>query len=277
MHSNAVIAEALSAAFLTGTLDIDALVDRGARLLGSRWRWLRPLARRVCDTFGGRTRPRQTAVANFIFDDGGFSRACRKYDLKLDELLATPPSMSPVTAVSSWGVPSICTAGELADWLGITISDLEWLADLRNLEYKRNHSRASHYHYRPLTKRFGQIRLVEAPKTRLKSVQRRILVGILDHVPPHSAAHGFRRGRSIKTFASPHAGKRVVLRIDFQDFFPSISLARIQALFRTVGYCESVADLLAGLCTNSTPMDVWENLIHSIGRQMCQACWLYSP
>jgi retron-type reverse transcriptase len=119
--------------------------------------------------------------------------------------------------------------------------------------------------------------MVEAPKPRLKEIQRRILAGILEHIPAHDAAHGFRRGRSIKTFAVPHVGKIVVLKIDFQDFFPSISVARIQALFRTVGYPEGVADLLAGLCTNTTPLDVWEgNMTESAACQMRQSRWLYS-
>jgi retron-type reverse transcriptase len=67
------------------------------------------------------------------------------------------------------------------------------------------------------------------------------------------------------------------LKIDLHDFFPSIRLARIQALFRTIGYPEEVADLLAGLCTNATPPDVWEaDTIRLAGGQLQEACWLYS-
>ena len=63
--------------------------------------------------------------------------------------------------------------------------------------------------------------------------------------------------RSVKTFAAPHANKRLVLRMDLHDFFPSFIRARIQAMFRTMGYPESVADLLGGLCTTITPRDIW--------------------
>ncbi len=72
------------------------------------------------------------------------------------------------------------------------------------------------------------------------------------------AVHGFVKGRSIKTFVAPHVGQRVVLKMDLQDFFPSISGARIQAFFRTAGYPEAVADLLGGICTNATPQDIWD-------------------
>jgi hypothetical protein len=43
--------------------------------------------------------------------------------------------------------------------------------------------------------------------------------------------------------------------MDLRDFFPSFSGARVQSFFRTVGYPESVADLLGGICTNSVPVD----------------------
>jgi hypothetical protein len=91
----------------------------------------------------------------------------------------------------------------------------------------------------------------------------------------------------VKTFAAPHAGKQVVLRIDLADFFPSIPAGRIQALFRTAGYPERVADLLGGLCTNSAPWDVWDGDVWDGGvwngdvspsnlAQIRRARWLYS-
>ncbi len=198
-------------------------------------------------------------MAKYILADRGFVRACEKHELRLAHLLAVPSMMCPVAAAESWHIPAIGTAGELADWLGVTGGELEWFADLRSLEYKKNQGRLRHYHYRILSKRFGQVRLIEAPKPRLKNIQRRILADILDHIPLHTAVHGFRRGRSIKTFAAPHVGQQIVLKIDLQDFFPSIRVARVRAIFRAVGYPEQVADLLAGLCTNATPMDVWEH------------------
>jgi RNA-directed DNA polymerase len=67
------------------------------------------------------------------------------------------------------------------------------------------------------------------------------------------------KGRSIRTFVTPHVGKVVVLRMDLRDFFPSIQRARIQAIFRTMGYPEAVADRLGGICTSATPRDVWRN------------------
>lgn len=61
------------------------------------------------------------------------------------------------------------------------------------------------------------------------------------------------------SFAEPHVGKSVVARVDLADFFPSVSRVRVAALFRAVGYPESVAGLLAGLCTTATPWRIWED------------------
>jgi hypothetical protein len=102
------------------------------------------------------------------------------------------------------------------------------------------------------------VRLIEIPKPRIKELQRRILRDILDPVPVHPAAHGFVNGRSIATFAAPHTGKAAVLRLDLEDFFPAFPAARVQALFRTLGYPEQVADRLGGICTNAVAREVWK-------------------
>ena len=161
-------------------------------------------------------------------------------------------------------VPAIESVGDLANWLGLNVGELRWFADLRALGYKEDRPRLRHYHYRILAKRFGAIRLIEAPKTRLKDLQRQILAWILAKIPPHPAMHGFVKGRSIKTFVAPHVGQQVVLRMDLRDFFPTFGGARIQTVFRTFGYPESVADLLGGICTNATPRNVWHEIASDI-------------
>jgi len=108
-----------------------------------------------------------------------------------------------------------------------------------------------------VSKRFGGVRLIESPKRQLKEMQRRILSLILNPIPPHRAVHGFVPGRSIVTFAAPHADKRVVLRLDLENFFPASPAARVRATFRTLGYPEPVADRLGGICSNAVPRSIW--------------------
>jgi retron-type reverse transcriptase len=166
--------------------------------------------------------------------------------------------MQPVEAAREWGIPRIESALALAEWLGVELGELEWFADLKGLAFRKSSPQLHHYHYRILAKGNGGVRLIEAPKPRLKDIQRQILKGILERIPAHPAAHGFVKGRSIKTFVTPHVSRCVVLRMDLQDFFPSFRAGRIQSFFRTLGYPETVADLLGGVCTNATPRRVWK-------------------
>lgn len=144
-------------------------------------------------------------------------------------------------------------SGDLADWLGLSVPELDWLADRWRVAPRSSEMPLHHYTYRAFDKRDGGCRLVEIPKGHLREAQRHILHGLLDRVPPHHAAHGFRKGRGIVSFAAPHADRDVVIRFDLADFFVSIRAARIHALFRTLGYPLEVARALTALCTNRVP------------------------
>ena len=250
----------LARAFLAGEPGVEQIVARATQTLGRPWRWLRPVARRFVEAHSEKTRPRHRDVVQFLRRDAGFDRAWSKHfkGLAIGQWITEPQQMQPVPAAEAWDLPVIETSAALADWLGVTPAELDWFADVKGLRYSRKaHPRLRHYHYRILAKLPGSVRLIEAPKPRLKQLQRRILAGILEKIPVAAAVHGFVKGRSIQTFVAPHTGQRVVLRMDLQDFFPSISGARIQALFRTMGYPEPVADLLGGICTNAAPAAVW--------------------
>ena len=253
--------EALAATLLAGEPTVDVLHDRCSRMLGRRWRWIRSLAQRYVKAFDHGTRPRHREVVRFLRSDVGLQRAFRKYrdEIVVRELCLEPRAMLPVRAAAGWEIPAIDSTGDLAKWLGVDPGELRWYADLKGLGYKQREPRLAHYHYRVLAKRFDSLRLIEAPKARLKDLQRQILRWILEKVPPHPAAHGFVRGRSIRTFVAPHVGKRVVLRMDLRDFFPSCGGVRIQNMFRTLGYPEAVADLLGGICSNQTPLNIWQD------------------
>jgi hypothetical protein len=156
---------------------------------------------------------------------------------------------------SPWPVPSIPTSAQLAAWLGIGLNELDWFADCQR-RLSKAPARLQHYTYRWLSKRSGKARLLEMPKQRLKAIQRRILHEILDVIPPHEAAHGFRRGRSIASFVADHVGRDIVLRFDLRDFFPSIRASRVHALFAKAGYPGPVARLMTGLCSTIASCDV---------------------
>lgn len=160
-----------------------------------------------------------------------------------------PPKPDWLTALA---LPALPTIGDLAAWLNEPAGALAWFADRWRLAGD-GESHLQHYHYRWVPKRSGGVRLIEIPKPRLRRLQQQILRGILDRVPPHPAAHGFRRGHSCVTHATLHAGQPAVIRLDLKDFFPGIPLSRICALFEKLGYPASVAGALARICTNRTP------------------------
>ena len=67
-------------------------------------------------------------------------------------------------------------------------------------------------------------RWIEAPNETLKDIQEKILYKIIyKNISPTKYAHGFRHGKSIATNAMEHTGKKYVLKMDFKNFFPSIT------------------------------------------------------
>jgi RNA-directed DNA polymerase len=260
---------ALARVFLAGEPSAEKILERANYFFGREWRWMRPLAKRYVRKFSSGPRPRQRDVFNFLAADRDFAAARLKHadSLTVAHWVGEQSAMWPANLASDWGLPGITTTGGLAAWAGLTVGDLEWLADLKAFGRRNENHRLRHYHYRITAKRSGEFRLIEAPKLRLKLVQRKILAELLDKIPPHNAAHGFVRGRSIRSFAAPHSGRRVVLRMDVRDFFPSIGSARVQALFRMLGYPEPVADLLGGLCTTITPRSIWPHGANAAERE----------
>lgn len=262
MSSIHYCANVLARAFAAGDFETDKLVQCGSRVLAKRGRWLRPLAGRLASALGGAIRPRKSEIVAFLLADPGFRRAHENDRIQFANILGALPKMSPVATATTWrGYRELSTPHELSSWLGLDAVQLLWLADPRQLVSKQNNTKLHHYRYRLLPKRPGEFRLIEAPKPRLKAIQRMILEDILTHVPPHEASHGFRRGRSISTFATPHINKAVVLKMDLEDFFPSIGASQVHAIFRFLGYPESVADLLTGLCTTATPLGIWPSKV----------------
>lgn len=276
---NSSLLRVLAASFLAGQPSADQIELRVAQVLGRKWHWLKPLAKRYVKAFAALMRPRRRDVIAFLIRDEGFQRAWSKYfaELSVARWVTEPQQMQPAAVATAWAVPQIESVGALAEWLGVTVGELEWFADLKGLAYKRRIPRLEHYRYRILSKQSGSIRMIESPKPRLKARQRQILTQILENIPPHPAAHGFLKRRSIQTFVAPHVGQRVLLKMDLQDFFPSISGARVQALFRTIGYPEAVADLLGGICTNVVPRNAWQQAASQLdGQDPREASTLYA-
>ena len=240
-----------------------ALVARAAAALDARPAWLVELVaalgppdpwRHDIDALAARI---EAAHAfDTAFTNGAVPRVHR--------LILRPPLLGRLPlGLEALERPPLTGVADLAQWLGVAIDDLLWLAQ------DRNHWRApegprpaptQHYRQRLTPKTSGGLRLLEIPKAELKRVQRRLLDGLLAPVPAHEAAHGYVAGRSALTHAAAHTGRGVLLRFDLRDFFNSITSARIHALWRRLGYPVGMARLLTSLCTTRTPAAVRERL-----------------
>jgi hypothetical protein len=132
------------------------------------------------------------------------------------------------------------------------------LADERRQHAKTRNADLLNYSYTWVRKRAGDARLIEAPKARLKAVQRRILHEILDHVPVHEAAFGFVAGRNAMQAASKHCGEDIVVGLDLKNFFISIPAHRVHGVFRSLGYPWRAARVLTSLCTTATPAHIFD-------------------
>lgn len=74
------------------------------------------------------------------------------------------------------------------------------------------------------------MRRIEQPSKELKLLQRWLVRKLFDRLPTHDHAHAYVRGRSIVTNASAHRANRYLSRLDFQDFFPSLTSVDVGSL-----------------------------------------------
>lgn len=245
------LATALADAMLAGSWDERELLERSRRVIARRPAWLTSLVREVLAAYHRPPADRPRELAAFVRQSAAMERARR----------SRSPLPAPVVRLSSptrmvhrpFPTPVLHHAGDLADHLGLTLDELDTLADVPGRARRARRDRIAHYRYRWLP-RPGGARLLEAPKRELKARQRTILDDLLSPIPVHPAAHGFVAGRSPITGAAEHVGAAVVLTLDLEHFFASVTPRRIWGLFRAAGYPEPVAHLLVGLTTHATPV-----------------------
>ncbi|HEY4056830.1 MAG TPA: reverse transcriptase family protein [Kofleriaceae bacterium] len=141
--------------------------------------------------------------------------------------------------LAHFALPKLETPAEIAAAMGLTISQLRFLA------FQRRTSTVSHYIRFDIPKKTGGTRRISAPMPRLKQAQRWLLENVLDKVALNDAAHGFRKQRSIVTNAKPHVGAEQVVNVDLKDFFPTLEYKRIRGMYRGLGYGEAAATIFA--------------------------------
>ena len=243
--------EQLATIILQGPLESCALLSRLECVL-LQHKFSKKLAKRLVKSFGAGTRPSFRAVILWLEADKKFHKKREKGALKYRPMGESEvnPEMEPDRRISvNWKMPSICTLGALSHWLDLSANELDWFSGM--MGEVDSGSKLSHYHIISIAKKRGGTRILEAPKWRLKQIQRFILHGILDQIPAHPCSHGFQKNRSIITYVQPHVGKKLVIKFDLKDYFLTVDRARVRSLFHIAGYPPLVSRSLAGICTHA--------------------------
>lgn len=94
------------------------------------------------------------------------------------------------------------------------------------VSYTRKKKQAQYYRRIDCAKQDGSQRVLYAPCPGLKHIQRGILK-LLTDTPISPYARAYRKGLSILENASPHCQKQILVKLDLQDFFGSISFSKV--------------------------------------------------
>lgn len=98
---------------------------------------------------------------------------------------------------------------------GLTVNEVAKIAIIGPKRYK----------VYQIPKRSGGMRTICHPSRELKALQYVFLREILADLPIHESATAYKVGSSIKNNASRHLSSRIILKLDFESFFPSIKVA----------------------------------------------------
>lgn len=117
-----------------------------------------------------------------------------------------------------------------------------------------------------IPKKSGGHRVIDTPIPPLKFIQRKISKKINEHMSyikeknkiNDKMSHGFIKDKSIITNAEVHRGKRHVINVDLEDFFPTLNFGRVRGFFNRNKHFklnEDIATMIAQLTCykNSLP------------------------
>ena len=183
------LAERLAEAYLSGDWDAAAIAGSGLPAVQGR---SGRAVRRLISEIRARTvtpyTPAPRKLEQYIGESEDYEHLhddVRAAVCMVPQVLA-PARMTPIPAFENITLPRLVLPGELAAWLNIPRTRLDWFADIAGRLTRHPEGALQHYRFRWVPKRSG-LRLIEAPKYELKRVQQRILREILD--PSETSRH----------------------------------------------------------------------------------------
>lgn len=111
-----------------------------------------------------------------------------------------------------------------------------------------------------IPKKSGGVRTINAPRENLKYIQRNLASMLIDVRDKYYKknnikqiiSHGFEKEKNIITNAKIHKGKKVVINMDIEDFFPSFNFGRVRGYFKKnkmFDFSDETATLIAQIST----------------------------
>ena len=135
--------------------------------------------------------------------------------------------------------PFIYDTYQLANCLNIEVENLFYIFKNCNREYQTE----------TIKKNNGSDRIINIPSELLKNCQNKILHKILSFIPVSDYAKAYVKKRTLLDNASPHVGKRYILKLDITDFFDSICFSQVyNTAFNTEYYPKQIGVMLTTLC-----------------------------
>lgn len=113
-------------------------------------------------------------------------------------------------------------------------------------------------------KKVGELREIAQPASELKVIQNWLIGYLSEHLPVHDCAVAYRINRGIKHNALRHIEKRFVLKMDLQNFFPSIRQKDIEQHLKIYAGNELSAEDISDICQ----IILWSSK-KNLGRHLC--------
>lgn len=135
----------------------------------------------------------------------------------------------------------ISSVSDVANLLEVPVGQFLYI-----LYHKKNN-----YKIFSIKKSNGEDRQISAPQGGLAILQKKFKVILDFFYRPKRSAHGFILGKSIKSNAEKHTKKTHVVNLDIEDYFNTITFARVYGLLKSkpFNFAHPAATVLAQLCT----------------------------
>ena len=158
--------------------------------------------------------------------------------------------------------------------------DLFWSSKKQMLLFAfwKNSTNTTIYKNTFLYSKSGKRREIKIPTLSLKLIQRIILQDILyphwESSTPNDIIDictWFCRWKSIIDNAKPHINKKLIIKIDLKNFFPSISQTRVFGMFhKTLWYNIQISSILSWLSTYDNQLPQWAPTSPLIANIICK-------